>query len=154
MIVRTVIALERVLHVCFFVWVVVGLCVHGSSPKLSSKYPQTAYRPMTIFWRYFHTIFCLPLDETASKYWVSRSCNKQFFEIPYFQEFVFSRPRIFFQKSTKNDPKKFAKFRTSAQEVARTRWSDNVDRVPKIRKTTTYLNQFKYSNEVSFPRLD
>jgi len=44
----------------------------------------------------------LPLDETASKYWVSRSRNDQFFEIPCFKNSVFEDQESL-SKSTKND---------------------------------------------------
>jgi len=56
-------------------------------------------------WQYFvgtTTHRSLPLDETSSNYWVSRSRKDLFFEIPYFEEFCSARPSIVFQKSTKN----------------------------------------------------
>ena len=53
----------------------------------------------------------LPLDRTALNNRVFRSRNSTFFEILYFQEFCLSRPRHFFQKSTKNHHKKFAGLR-------------------------------------------
>ena len=48
----------------------------------------------------FHTSF-FTFDKMTSNCWVSRSRKDLFFEIPYFQEFCFTRPRIFF----KNRPK-------------------------------------------------
>jgi len=70
---------------------------------LSSFSSQTAYRPLTIVWRYFHTsIFTSRRDGPEQ----SGHVNSQYFEIVYFQKFCLSRPGHFPQKSTNNHQKK------------------------------------------------
>jgi len=81
-----------------------GLCslllgwVHSQGEKAFTQKQRTGP------WQLFggtSTHQSLPLDETAPNTRVSWSCNSQLFEILYLQEFCFSRPRHFFQKSTK-----------------------------------------------------
>jgi len=81
----------------------------GKSPQIRAKmhgpgYPANAHKVRTRQWQYFggtSTHRSLPLDETASKYWVARSRNEYFCENSCPQEFYFWRLRKCFQKSTK-----------------------------------------------------
>jgi len=91
-------------------WEGTGTSQRSARSWLSSFSSQTAYRPMTILWRYYNTSF-FTFEETASSKRSSHSRTDLFFEILYFQEFCLSTPRFFFQKSTKNHQKKFAGLR-------------------------------------------
>jgi hypothetical protein len=80
--------------------------VHGSS------YPVNAHKLRTGQWQYFggtSTHHSLPLDETASKYWVSRSrITNSFLK---FRIFKSVQTKIFFQKSTKESSKQIVGLR-------------------------------------------